>query len=238
MLPVAICTVQDGRYVVDIPETGSNVAMVFNLQFKGDNRMTGDVIASEGEKYSIADVDMTRRTGAGQTPPDNQPSTCAQEVELINNRYMGACGVSDTQTFELTQRVRHAHPGLAQSEADRDRHPECNDHRSQRLQLLWNHDQRRLLRWLVRSDGLAQPGTVARNLSVVYSNRIDLHRSERKDDPDPLWMRYAWPVLDIHRQLRSNERRLEHDDDSAVVNKSQHSNWRIATGRVDYAHRR
>ncbi len=99
------CTVQDGRYVVDIPETGSNVAMAFNLQFKGDNRMTGDVIASKGEIYSITDVDMTRRTGAGQTPPDNQSSTCAQEAELINNRYMGACGVSDTQTFELTQRV-------------------------------------------------------------------------------------------------------------------------------------
>ncbi|MFQ3683883.1 FHA domain-containing protein [Roseiflexus sp.] len=37
--------------------------------------------------------------------PEQPPSTCTQEVELINNKYMGACGTSDTQTFELTQRV-------------------------------------------------------------------------------------------------------------------------------------
>lgn len=67
--------------------------------------MTGDVTASEGEMYLVADVDMTRRTGSGQPSSNEQPAVCTQEVELINNKYLGACGVSDTQTFELAQRA-------------------------------------------------------------------------------------------------------------------------------------
>ncbi len=38
-------------------------------------------------------------------PPEQPPSACTQEVELINNKYIGACGMSDTQTFELSQRA-------------------------------------------------------------------------------------------------------------------------------------
>jgi hypothetical protein len=83
------CTAQDGRYVISIPETATSVAMEFKLQFDGDNRMIGDVTASEGGIYSLSDIDMIRRTGSGQTSPGNLSSTCTQEVELINNRYMG-----------------------------------------------------------------------------------------------------------------------------------------------------
>jgi hypothetical protein len=45
------------------------------------------------------------RAGSGQASPDETPPTCTQEVELINNRYMGACGMSDTQTFNLARSV-------------------------------------------------------------------------------------------------------------------------------------
>ncbi len=38
-------------------------------------------------------------------PTAETPSICTQEVELINNRYLGACGMSDTQTFDLASSV-------------------------------------------------------------------------------------------------------------------------------------
>jgi hypothetical protein len=99
------CSVQNGRYVIDLSQTDANVAMVFTLQFSGDDRMTGDIKVSEGEKYLIADAELTRRAGSGQSPSEETPSTCTQEVELINNRYIGACGMSDTQTFDLASSV-------------------------------------------------------------------------------------------------------------------------------------
>lgn len=99
------CSVQNGRYVLDLPQTDANVAMVFTLQFSGDDRMTGDLKASEDDLFLIADAELTRRVGSGQSPAKETPSTCTQEVELINNRYLGACGMSDTQTFDLARSV-------------------------------------------------------------------------------------------------------------------------------------
>lgn len=99
------CSVQNGRFVITISETNSNAGLVFKLQFNGDDRMTGEVTVSEGEKYATGDIDMIRRTGSGESSPGDQPVVCTQEVEIINNKYLGACGVSDTQTFELAQRA-------------------------------------------------------------------------------------------------------------------------------------
>lgn len=68
------CTEQDGRYIIETPESPASVGLVFKLRFNGNDRMTGDVTASEGEMYLVADVDMTRRTGSGQPSSNEQPS--------------------------------------------------------------------------------------------------------------------------------------------------------------------
>jgi hypothetical protein len=81
------CSVQNGRYVIDVPETNANLAMVFTLQFSGDDRMTGDIKASEGEKYLIADAELTRRAGSGQSHPGDQPSTFTDSCPAMTGNW-------------------------------------------------------------------------------------------------------------------------------------------------------
>jgi hypothetical protein len=81
------CSVQNGRYVIDVPETNANLAMVFTLQFSGDDRMTGDIKASEGEKYLIADAELTRRAGSGQSPSGDQPSTFTDSCPAMTGNW-------------------------------------------------------------------------------------------------------------------------------------------------------
>jgi hypothetical protein len=81
------CSVQNGRYVIDLSQTDANVAMVFTLQFSGDDRMTGDIKVSEGEKYLIADAELTRRAGSGQSPPSDQPSTFTDSCPAMTGNW-------------------------------------------------------------------------------------------------------------------------------------------------------
>jgi hypothetical protein len=81
------CGVQNGRYVIDLSQTDANAAMVFTLQFSGDERMTGDIKVSEGEKYLIADAELTRRAGSGQSPPGDQPSTFTDSCPAMTGNW-------------------------------------------------------------------------------------------------------------------------------------------------------
>ncbi len=81
------CSVQNGRYVIDLSQTDTNVAMVFTLQFSGDDLMTGDIKVSEGEKYLIANAELTRRAGSGQSSPGNQPSTFTDSCPAMTGNW-------------------------------------------------------------------------------------------------------------------------------------------------------
>jgi hypothetical protein len=81
------CSVQNGRYVIDLSQTDANAAMVFTLQFSGDDRMSGDIKVSEGEKYLIADAELTRRAGSGQSPSGDQPSTFTDSCPAMTGNW-------------------------------------------------------------------------------------------------------------------------------------------------------
>jgi hypothetical protein len=81
------CSVQNGRYVIDLSQTDANAAMVFTLQFSGDDRMSGDIKVSEGDMYLIADAELTRRAGSGQSPPSDQPSTFTDSCPAMTGNW-------------------------------------------------------------------------------------------------------------------------------------------------------
>jgi hypothetical protein len=81
------CSVQNGRYVIDLSQTDANAAMVFTLQFSGDDRTSGDIKVSEGEKYLIADAELTRRAGSGQSPSGDQPSTFTDSCPAMTGNW-------------------------------------------------------------------------------------------------------------------------------------------------------
>ena len=78
---------QNGRYVIDLQQRDANAAMVFTLQFSGDDRMTGDLKVSEGDMYLIADAELTRRAGSGQSPPSDQPSTFTDSCPAMTGNW-------------------------------------------------------------------------------------------------------------------------------------------------------
>ena len=101
------CSVQNGRYVIDLSQTDANAAMVFTLQFSGDDRMTGDIKISEGEKYLIADAELTRRAGSGQSPSGDQPSTFTDSCPAMTGNWdMTMNLVSSTNPGVPTGRTR------------------------------------------------------------------------------------------------------------------------------------
>jgi hypothetical protein len=81
------CSVQNGRYVIDLQQTDANAAMVFTLQFSSDDRMTDDIKVSEGDMYLIADAELTRWAGSGQSSPNNQHSTFADSCPAMTGNW-------------------------------------------------------------------------------------------------------------------------------------------------------
>ena len=101
------CGVQNGRYVIDLSQTDANATIVFTLQFSGDDRMTGDLKGTEGDIYVIADAELTRRAGSGQSSPGDQPSTFTDSCPAMTGNWdMTMNLVSSTNPDVPTGRTR------------------------------------------------------------------------------------------------------------------------------------